>query len=259
MNNRVFAFLGKGGTGKTALSTLFGIYLINNGKRPLFIDADPAGGIQKTLGLENVPSIASARQELIALAKKASRINENNASDFKMTKEDLDYIIMNTVIDQKDFGFIAIGQNMEPGCFCSINNLLKSTLHAILPLYDVIIIDAEAGLEQVYRQVVEEIHVALMVSDVSKRGIDTCVSLKHAIEKIEGMKTCSYGAVINKTKNVPELHTDFLHSEGINVLGTVDLNAELADFDMRGESLLNIKKDNAIFREIESFAKKILN
>jgi CO dehydrogenase nickel-insertion accessory protein CooC1 len=47
----VCAFLGKGGTGKTALSTLAGRSFIGRGEYPLFVDADPVFGLQKTLAL----------------------------------------------------------------------------------------------------------------------------------------------------------------------------------------------------------------
>jgi CO dehydrogenase maturation factor len=253
MERRIIACLGKGGAGKTALSTMIGMSLIAEGKRPLFIDADPVGGIQKTLDVGEVTTIADARYELVRIAREASR-----SGDPGDRREDIDFVIMQVLREFPSFGFIAIGQNHTEGCFCTINNLLRKTLSSVIDSYDAVIIDAEAGLEQVYRQVVDQIQFAVLVTDISKRGVDTCVSLKKAMSEISAMKGCDYGVLFNKTESVPVYHEAFLGGEGIPIMGSVPLNSSVAEFDSRGDTLLALPEDNQALQSVRSAVKRIL-
>jgi CO dehydrogenase maturation factor len=245
MQKNVIACLGKGGAGKTAVSTMLGMSMIRQGLKPLFIDADPVGGIQKTLGVEDISSIADARNELVRIAKETGRGDGPGEC-----REDMEFIIMQVLREFPSFGFIAIGQNHTAGCFCSINTLLRKTLSSVIDSYDAIIIDAEAGIEQVYRQVVERIGYAVLVTDISKRGVDTCASLKRAMSELDAMKGCAYGALFNKTEQVPAHHREFLSGEGIPVIGSVPLDPDVADFDSRGESLLSLPAGNSALRAV---------
>ncbi len=233
MKYRIFTCLGKGGTGKTAISTLIGRYFIERNIRPLFIDADPVSGLQKTLSVGEVKTIANAKSELAELARSVS---EN--TNVEQASHELDYIIMNVLREYDKFGFIAIGQTYSTGCFCAINNLLRDTISRITTSYPVVIIDAEAGIEQVNRLVVEKVDYALLVTDMSRRGIDTCLEIKKAVGRIESMKKCSYGAIINKCSEVNETQLEILASAGISLLGCVPLDPLLEEADIKGKSLL---------------------
>lgn len=253
MKPHVIASLGKGGAGKTAISTMLGRYMIEKGLRPLFIDADPVSGLQKTLGIGKVTTIAEARRELVKIAQSANR-----EDDLGERREDIEFIIMQVLREEKDFGFMAIGQNNATGCFCSINTLLRRTLSSIINEYDVVIIDAEAGIEQVYRQVVENINHAILVTDISKRGVDACVALQQAMLAVEAMKNCSYGTVFNKTSEAPAIHREYLALNGINISGCIPMDNVVADFDSRGESLFNIPTNSVAFSSLKKIADSIM-
>lgn len=253
MTPTIISCLGKGGVGKTATSTLIGKYYIENGFYPLFVDADPVLGLQKTLGIETAKSIAEARSELIQFAK------SKNMDNYEETEEAIEFIVMNVLQQHEKYGFISMGQNTNPGCFCAVNNLLRSTLKSEISKYNPIIIDAEAGVEQVNRMVVENINYALLITDISKRGVDTCLTIKDTIDRIKSMSNCKTGVVFNKTDHIPELHSNYLKEMGLKAIGKIPSDNELIECDMKGDSLIDISNDNLAYKSIENIIKGFIN
>lgn len=235
MKYRILTCLGKGGTGKTVISTLMGKYFLKRKNTPLFVDADPVSGLQKTLGITEAKTIAQAKKELIDIAQNAS-----NREKMERAAEQIDYIIMNVLQEYPQYGFIAIGQTYSTGCFCAVNSLLRKTLSSVIRSYEPVIIDAEAGIEQVNRLVVEDVHYAFLITDLSKRGVDTCIDLKKAIRRIDSMKNCRFGVIINKSNIVPEKHGKRLEAEQIEMLGAVPSDSAISEADYEGTSLLDL-------------------
>ncbi|MCP4611914.1 MAG: ATP-binding protein, partial [Planctomycetes bacterium] len=58
-------------------------------------------------------------------------------------------------------------------CYCPVNDLLRGTIETLSKSFDTILIDGEAGLEQINRQVVRRLSTLIIVSDATARGIET--------------------------------------------------------------------------------------
>ena len=105
--------------------------------------------------------------------------------------------------ENKDFCLFSIGQPESSGCFCPSNTLLKNVIESISKDFDIVLIDCEAGLEQINRSVIETVDILLIVTDISLRSLETANSIRKSARKFTKYK--KLGVVINKAKNNVEI------------------------------------------------------
>lgn len=175
---KIIAVCGKGGAGKTAITAMMAGTLrkMSDKSRMLLIDADPAGGLAFAMGVEVKKTVGEVREEIIAKArKKDPQIKEQLANA-------IDYYILETLVEREGFGLLAMGRGESVGCFCPVNSLLREAVEALADSYDRIIIDGEAGIEQIMRQVMREVDTLIVVSDLSARGLNTASLIKELVE-----------------------------------------------------------------------------
>jgi CO dehydrogenase maturation factor len=165
---------------------------------------------------------------------------------------------MNVLLENKEFGFISMGQGSGQGCFCPVNNLLRRTLKSAVARFNPVIIDAEAGVEQVNRMVVENIDHAFLITDISKRGVDTCLTINETISQFESMRNCTRSVIFNKTDEIPALHREALAAHGITIAGAVGSDRNLIDADMNGTPLLCIPTDSPAVLAIDRILSQVI-
>jgi CO dehydrogenase maturation factor len=231
----IIAFLGKGGVGKTVLSALAGKILSARGKRVLFVDADPAMGLTSALEVDAIKTIGTAREEIIRRAKIS-----NSSQEKQQLSEIVDYLLLEALYEGPDFGMVAMGRTDTLGCYCPINNLLRSTIQEIASQYEIVIIDAEAGIEQVNRQVVESVHYPVIVTDNSKRGVKTAVMISRLLKKVPKMAPIKVGAIFNRVEEADGDLVKMILEEGMDYYGSLKPDPAISELDRRGISIANI-------------------
>ncbi len=228
---KIAAMLGKGGVGKTAISAMLGRLLIGRGLRVLFIDADPAMGLACALNISGYKTIGEARLEIIEQA----RISSSEEEQARLA-DIVDYLLLEALYETPDYGLLVMGQSDRLGCYCPLNSLLRSTIRAIGAQYDWIIIDAEAGIEQVNRQVVESVHYPVIITDNSLRGVKTALMIHELIEKIPQMRPEKCGVIFNRVEAAaPELQQKLGRLE---CYGAVGVDLAISQADLTGSSIL---------------------
>jgi len=228
----VLAVCGKGGVGKTACSALLGRVLLKAGIRPLLlVDADPVGGLASAIGERAVRTIADVRERLIASARTA-----DEAEKARMAV-DLDYLVMEALLERDGFSLFAMGHSQEKGCYCPVNTLLRQAIDLIVEPFAAVIIDAEAGIEQINRQVTQRVSRILVVTDGSTRSADT-------LQVIAGMvgKT-RIGVVANRCAEGAAGQQAL--PAGVEFLGSIPEDETLREFDRRGRPLWELPEENA--------------
>ncbi|MDD5711430.1 MAG: AAA family ATPase [Smithellaceae bacterium] len=248
----IIAFLGKGGVGKTVLSALAGKILAAQGKRILYVDADPAMGLTAALELDDIKTIGAVREEIIRRAK-----TSGSAAEKQDLADNVDYLLLEALYECAEFGMVAMGQTGTQGCYCPVNNLLRSTISRIASQYEAVIIDAEAGIEQVNRQVVEAVHYPVIVTDNSKRGAQTAVMIAGLLTKVPKLSPKKVGVVFNRVASADADLERFICAEGIEYYGSIKADREVADLDRRGLSLAGIDPDAGACREMAEILTRI--
>ncbi len=172
------AFAGKGGVGKTTLAAWTANYLARQGKNVWLIDADTALSLGQAAGLktEELPVPLIQRKDIIEERIGTGIIHMNPVVDDLPEKLAVDIpgdysgtqklIVMGTVT------------NAGGGCACGANALLKALLsHIMLERDEWVLVDLEAGIEHLGRGTVRAVDGLAIVSEPSRRGLDTASSI----------------------------------------------------------------------------------
>jgi len=249
--SKIFAITGKGGVGKTTISALMVTRLIARNCRPvLAVDADPNACLDIALGISAEKTVGGIREEARVIAGKgmASGISKQQLLELKIAE---------SLVEGKDFDYISMGRPEGPGCYCYANNVLKEVLKEIAAQYPYVILDNEAGLENLSRRIVQKVDVLIFVADSSHRGLDTILRL-HSLTKEMGIQYDKLAIFVNRLRR-PELSDDMLqlkNDTGSDILIGLQDNEEIGRVSENGESFFNLSEENGIVQQIDDFLSK---
>jgi CO dehydrogenase maturation factor len=241
-NAKIIAVTGKGGVGKTSLSAVIVKQLTESfpNKRILAIDADPAVGLATALGIEVNVTVDDIRKEFI------DNVESGNTNDAVEMLGNARYKIFDTLIEQPSFSFLAIGRPESAGCYCKVNNYLKEVIKILAENYDYIVIDGEAGIEQVNRRVMEKVTHLLLVSDASKKGIQVIQTINRVAKEL--VMYDAVGAIINR---VPGWDIkQHINTGDIQVLAYIPSDEILATCDIKGENIMLLPDNSLIVQGV---------
>lgn len=232
---RSIAITGKGGTGKTMLATLMIRQLAADGKKVLAIDADSAMSLPYTLGIQVTQTVSELRKDIIGLDQLKRQINKNPLKS-----------VMSGILSHgPGFDLLTMGRPEEPGCFCTVNELLRYGIDTLVQDYDVAIVDGEAGPEQLNRRVLQSIDTLLVVADMSARSLETAGGiLRVARGQEDGIRVRQAGLVLNRVRNDQPAPAR-LEQTGLEVWGSIPEDATVNAYDRAGKSLLDLPPDSA--------------
>jgi len=246
----IIAATGKGGVGKTTFCSLLIKNLIAAGKKPvLAIDADPNSCLDAALGVKVANTIGRAREDVKA---------EGAAANIS-TKELLQIKLNESLVEAAGFDLIAMGRPEGAGCYCYANNVLKSVIGELAGQYPYVVLDNEAGLENLSRRIVQKVDVMSLVSDSSNAGLETLKRLYVLANEME-VEYDKLALVINRVRNdrLPvklEEVTAFTNADYIVALPDDGLVAEFAE---TSRSFLELPDDNPVNMKVNGFVKGIL-
>ena len=236
---KIIALAGKGGVGKTSLASAIVRVLTEErpGSKILAIDADPAVGLETALGVHAEYTVDDIRREIVASGEgdkeKKRAIELLGESRFRL---------LNAMVEQDGYAFIAVGRSEAAGCYCSINSYLKQVIGALVEEFDYVVIDGEAGVEQINRRVMEKVTHLLLVSDPSKKGTNVIRTIKKVADELVMYQ--KLGAVINRC-NDPALKA-YIDTGDIPVLAYIPDDTNLARFDVQSRSILELPDDSPV-------------
>lgn len=226
----VIAVCGKGGVGKTSVSAVMtGLLAANPDKRVLAIDADPAVGLAGALGMHCRRTVDDVRNRLIA------RIKNGAPGDREEIAAHLDYEVLEALEERENIAFLAIGRPEQDGCYCQVNQFLKEIITGLSAAFDYVVIDGEAGLEQINRRVMAAVTHLLLVSDASARGLNVAGTIRKVAEKT--IAFTESGLILNRVRNGAEASCVRIPPV-LTLLGWLPEDDSVRDFDIAGQSLL---------------------
>ncbi len=234
-NPKILAVAGKGGVGKTSLSAAFVRLLTEHypQARILAIDADPAVGLSTALGVEVRQTLDDIRKQIVA------SVEDGAPREAIELLSEARYRIFDTMVEQQKFSFLAIGRPETAGCYCKVNAYLKEIINLLAGDFDYVVIDGEAGIEQINRRVMEKVTHLVLVTDPSRKGTQVIQTIKRVADELVMYDRC--GAVVNRVAD-PEM-IPYIHIEGTEVLAYIGSDAKHAANDIRGLSVFDLPDD----------------
>jgi len=229
------ALAGKGGTGKTTIAGMLIKYLVIKGKTPvLAVDADSNANLNEVLGLEVIDTLGNAREEM-----KKGKVPTGMTKDVFMSMK-----LEQAIVETEGYDLIVMGQPEGAGCYCAANNLLTGFLERLTGNYPYIVMDNEAGMEHISRLTTRNVDVLLIVSDTSRRGLQTAIRINRLANKLNIGVSKSY-LIINKVKEKPsEVVFDMIQNNGMEIAGTIPDDSTLYEYDLNGIPTIKMPNDN---------------
>ena len=229
------AITGKGGVGKTTLSSTLARLYADEGRTVLAADVDPDANLGLALGLsqEEVDQIIPISR-MKDLAKERTGASDDNKfyklnpyvadipEKFAKTVNGVKLLVMGTV----DLG--------GSGCVCPEHVMLKSILSALTyRKNDVVVMDMEAGLEHLGRGTAANMDQFIVVIEPGSRSVQTYHNVKRLANDL-GVKRVR--VVANKIRD--ERDEQFVRSAipAEDLLGCIHYNPEIMDADRNGKS-----------------------
>lgn len=237
----IIAVCGKGGVGKTSISALIvRMFVKTSAQRVLAIDADPAMGLSYALGVTVSKTVDRIRTDLIE--KLAGKTPMNREEQLRQ----LDYDLFSALCERENLAFLAIGRPEGDGCYCRVNQLLRELITQIAARFDIVVIDAEAGLEQINRRVMEMVTHLLIVSDGSLKGRKVAIAICGLAQKRSFCKNS--GLIFNRLQDSAE-DKAILAQNPLPLVHVMHENDLIRTFDRDGRPILNLAQSE----ELEAF------
>lgn len=236
------AITGKGGVGKTTLSSILSHIYASEGKRIIAVDADPDANLASALG---VPKADAEKIRPIAemsdlIAERTGARPGTSGGIFRINPrvddipEEFGYKLGNIIL-------LITGKSKEAasGCYCPENVFLKRLLkHLVVNRDEVVIVDMEAGIEHLTRGTTESVDAFIVVVEPGQRSIQTANTVKKMAKEL-GVKKVF--VVANKIRRQEDL--DFINSQlhDTTLIGYIGFSHEIMESDIAGVSPFSIK------------------
>ena len=229
------AITGKGGVGKTTLSSTLARLYAAEGRTVLAADVDPDANLGLALGLSQ-----EEVDEIIPISKMRTLVEERTGANeanrfFKLNP----YVADIPEKFSKDvngvkllvMGTVDVGGS---GCVCPEHVMLKAVLSNLsFRKDDVVVMDMEAGLEHLGRGTASNMDQFIVVIEPGSRSVQTYHNVKRLASDL-GVKKVR--VVANKIRD--EKDEEFIRSviPAEDFLGFMHWNPEIMDADRQGKS-----------------------
>ncbi len=189
------AIAGKGGVGKSTIAALLIRALHERtGKVIMAVDADPNSNLGEKLGLKVEHTIGELREDLLK--------NADNIPAGQSKQEYVEFQMKLAMVEGEGIDLLTMGRQEGPGCYCYINNILRTFLDMAMDDYEYVVIDNEAGMEHLSRRTTKSMDILLLVSDSTKVGLETAARLL-ALAKEMGLEVKRSVLFVNGIRAVP--------------------------------------------------------
>lgn len=230
---------GKGGVGKTAISSLI-IDLLSKKGVVLAIDADPSTNLNEALGLDLPGTVGSAREEI------TEGITKGKFPPTVAKQDLLDMRIREALVESKNIDLLAMGRPEGPGCYCAANHMLRLSIDRMAKNYDFVVTDSEAGLEHISRQTTQDVDFLLIVSDPTIRGLNAAARVQELIKEMR-TRVGKVGLVVNRVKNgLPSEIAKAVEDLKLNLIAVIPEDPNLSALEIQGKPIVALPENSPL-------------
>lgn len=245
------AVAGKGGNGKTSVSSLIIRYLLHNGKGPvLAVDADANANLSESLGLMVKDTVGSML---------ASFQNEKMRIPAGLTKDAYLEIKLNEMlVESKGLDLLTMGRSEGEGCYCYPNTVLRKFIDDLSKSYKFTVMDNEAGMEHLSRGTTQNADELLLISNATVKGVRTIARIRDLVAELK-LSVKNQRVVINMVKGeLDPAVADELKSLNIEPAVLIPEDSELARFDLDLRPLTEMPDSSEAVKAIDRLMEKII-
>jgi CO dehydrogenase maturation factor len=230
------ALSGKGGVGKTTISSGLARIWASEGRRVIAIDADPDANLAAALGADAATAAACVPlSEMDDLIEERTGARPGQGGMFRMNPEVSDVVdTCGTDVDGVTLLRMGTVERGGSGCMCSEGVFLKAfTHHLLVERDDIAILDMEAGIEHLGRGTAEAVDMLVVVVEPGARSVQTAHTV---VALARDIGVGDIVAVGNRLRGPEDV--DYLRDAlgGIELIGTLPDSDAVRQADREGRS-----------------------
>jgi len=249
----VTTIVGKGGTGKTTLSGLLVRSLLESRSTPILaIDADPARGFGRVLGVEPAETLGGIREEVLG--------PESSVPPGVAKKTYLDLRVQSAIVESAGFDLLTMGRPEGPGCYCYVNNLLRSSLDTLVENYPWVVIDCEAGMEHLSRRTAKDVDYLFVVCNGSAGSIETAAQILDLVEELHTRVTHRILVLNNLSEDAHRESASLLEridTKRFEITGVIPHDPEVEAHERMGRALTKLPGDRPAVRALDGILREV--
>lgn len=223
----------------------------------LVIDADPDANIGDIIGRDiHFKETVGGKMKVLKDRIQKRQIPLDVSKDQIIESE-----VFEALIEMDNFDILEMGRGEGEGCYCSVNNALKRIIDILSKNYDIVLIDAPAGLEYFARKTGRNVTDLVIVTDPSKMGFHT---MERIIEVSKEVNLLFENILIvgNRfSEDLKKLLTERVENikEGnVKFLGILPNDDEISKMNLVGENLLNLNNESKAYTVAKELFAEIL-
>ena len=246
------AVAGKGGTGKTSVTSLVIRYLLKNGLGTvLAVDADPNSNLAENLGLEVRQTVGRVLNEFQG---------EKLRIPAGMTKEAyLEYQLNVAITEGKGLDLITMGRGEGPECYCYPNVVIRKLIDEWSKNYSFVVMDNEAGLEHLSRRTTQNVDELLMISDHSVKGLRAVARIRELVAELK-LTVKRESVIINQVPGeIDLLLTEEMEKLGIVPAAIIPVDEDLKRYDLEQKPLYDLPDTSPAVTAVSELMERLLS
>jgi len=213
----------------------------------LVIDADPDANIGDIIGKEiHFKETVGGKMAILKDKIQKRQIPLDVSKD-----QIIESKVFEALIEMDDFDILEMGRGEGSGCYCSVNNTLKRIIDILSKNYDIVLIDAPAGLEYFARKTGRNVTDLVIVTDPSKMGFHT---MERIIEVSKEVNLLFENILIvgnrfpEDLKNLLTERVENIKEKNVRFLGLLPNDDEISKMNLVGENLLQLPNESKAYK-----------
>ncbi len=232
------AITGKGGVGKTTLTSLLAHHYAERGRAVLAIDADPSPCLGAALGfppplLQTLTPIAAMRD---LIAERTESQPGAFGGYFKLNPR-VDDIPDRFTVKHRGITLLELGavERGGSGCICPESVLLKQLVsHILLRRDEMALLDMYAGVEHLGRATAAAVEAMIVVVEPGARSLATAAQIKALANDIGLIRLFLVGSKVGSDEDRAYIEA---HTPGLPVLGHLPYTPKAQEADRLGQAV----------------------
>jgi CO dehydrogenase maturation factor len=150
-----------------------------------------------------------------------------------------------------------MGRPEGPGCYCFVNNLLRTLIDKLSKSYSYMLIDNEAGMEHLSRRTTRRIDLLFIVSDYTLVGLRSAKRILDLTKELE-ISVKDTRLVINRAPEEANQLKEEIKQLDVPLAGVMPEDKEVFNLSLESGNIKSLSQDSKIVKAVNKICEALL-